>query len=151
MEKTIPQTIRIDPEVWLALQKLAEPFVETPNDVLRRVLGLGDPAPSTKSDSPTGTEGGSLMNIPQALKQAGIELQKEIGDKYMPVSRLRERAHELCGYPETSILPSDFCYNRKNKGSRKPEMFLWKEGDFYRYVGESYSYSGEIIRKPKGR
>jgi hypothetical protein len=36
-----PQTIRIDPEVWRALQKQAEPFVETPNDVLRRLLGLG--------------------------------------------------------------------------------------------------------------
>jgi hypothetical protein len=149
MAKTIPQTIRIDPEVWLALQQLAEPFVETPNDVLRRVLGLGDVAPTSKTDGPTGTEGG--MNIPQALKQAGIELQKEFGDNYIPVSRLRERAHELCGFPKTSILPSDFCYNRKNKGSRKPEMFLRKEGDFYQYVGEGYSYSGEIIRKPKGR
>src|SRR5262245_22256933 len=37
-----PQTIRIDPEVWLALQKKAVPFVETPNDVLRRLLGLGN-------------------------------------------------------------------------------------------------------------
>jgi hypothetical protein len=35
-----PQTIRIDPEVWQALQRLAVPFVDTPNDVLRRLLGL---------------------------------------------------------------------------------------------------------------
>jgi hypothetical protein len=40
--QAIPQTIRIDAEVWLALQKLAVPFVETPNDVLRRLLGLGN-------------------------------------------------------------------------------------------------------------
>jgi hypothetical protein len=39
--QAVPQTIRIDPEVWLALQKRAVPFVETPNDVLRRLLGLG--------------------------------------------------------------------------------------------------------------
>ena len=38
----VPQTIRIDPEVWLGLQKLAVPFVETPNEVLRRLLGLGE-------------------------------------------------------------------------------------------------------------
>lgn len=38
----IPQTIRIDPEVWCALQEHAIPFVETPNDVLRRLLGLGN-------------------------------------------------------------------------------------------------------------
>jgi hypothetical protein len=37
-----PETIRIDPEVWLELQKRAVPFVETPNDVLRRLLGLGN-------------------------------------------------------------------------------------------------------------
>jgi hypothetical protein len=37
-----PQTIRIDPDVWLALQQRAVPFVDTPNDVLRRLLGLGD-------------------------------------------------------------------------------------------------------------
>jgi hypothetical protein len=36
-----PQTIRIDPDVWFALQQRAVPFVETPNDVLRRLLGLG--------------------------------------------------------------------------------------------------------------
>jgi len=35
-----PQTIRIDPETWQALQKIAVPFVDTPNDVLRRLLGL---------------------------------------------------------------------------------------------------------------
>lgn len=39
--QTAPQTIRIDPEVWRALQGLAVPLVETPNDVLRRVIGLG--------------------------------------------------------------------------------------------------------------
>ena len=33
-------TIRIDDEVWRALQDQAAPFVDTPNAVLRRVLGL---------------------------------------------------------------------------------------------------------------
>jgi hypothetical protein len=31
-------TIRIDDEVWHALKAQAEPFVDTPNDVLRRIL-----------------------------------------------------------------------------------------------------------------
>lgn len=35
-----PQTIRIDREVWEALQKRAVPLVDKPNDVLRRLLGL---------------------------------------------------------------------------------------------------------------
>ena len=36
----MPPTIRIDEEVFGALQKLAQPFVDTPNAVLRRLLGL---------------------------------------------------------------------------------------------------------------
>jgi hypothetical protein len=34
-------TIRVDDDVFKALQKKATPFVDTPNDVLRRMLGLG--------------------------------------------------------------------------------------------------------------
>jgi len=32
--------IRIDREVWTELQKRAEPLVDTPNSVLRRILGI---------------------------------------------------------------------------------------------------------------
>ncbi|MGA2412798.1 MAG: winged helix-turn-helix domain-containing protein [Candidatus Sulfotelmatobacter sp.] len=44
-------TIRIDDEVWKALQKDATPFVDTPNDVLRRLFHL-DPTNSTPSRTP---------------------------------------------------------------------------------------------------
>lgn len=37
-------TIRIDEEVWRYLQGKATPFQDTPNDVLRRELGLAKPA-----------------------------------------------------------------------------------------------------------
>ena len=36
-----PPTINVDKEVFAALQKQATPLVDTANDVLRRVLGLG--------------------------------------------------------------------------------------------------------------
>jgi hypothetical protein len=39
---TIRQMIRIDPEVWVELQKRATPFIDTPNDVLRRLLNLNN-------------------------------------------------------------------------------------------------------------
>lgn len=43
-------TIRVDVDVYIALQKSAEPFVDTPNSVLRRLLKLPDsPAPTAKS------------------------------------------------------------------------------------------------------
>lgn len=38
-------TIRIDDDVFRALQRHAEPFVDSPNSVLRRVLGLDEPSP----------------------------------------------------------------------------------------------------------
>jgi restriction system protein len=41
-------TIRIDDDVWKALQEGAKPFVDTPNDVLRRVFCL-DPVKSSLS------------------------------------------------------------------------------------------------------
>jgi hypothetical protein len=41
------RVIRVDDDVWRALQKKALPFEDTPNSVLRRVLRVGDP-PSRK-------------------------------------------------------------------------------------------------------
>ena len=41
-------TIRIDDDVWKALQEGAKPFVDTPNDVLRRVFRL-DPVTTSSS------------------------------------------------------------------------------------------------------
>lgn len=38
------RTIRVDDEVFARLQSLAEPFVDTPNGTLRRLLGLDRPA-----------------------------------------------------------------------------------------------------------
>lgn len=38
------RTIRVDDEVFARLQSLAEPFVDTPNSTLRRLLGLDRPA-----------------------------------------------------------------------------------------------------------
>ena len=39
--------IRVDDEVWKDLQRRAEPLVDTPNSVLRRMLGLGEVKGST--------------------------------------------------------------------------------------------------------
>ena len=39
-ETNLQITIDIDEDVWAALKAAAEPFVDTPNDVLRRKLGL---------------------------------------------------------------------------------------------------------------
>ena len=47
-------TVRIDDEVFEALKKLAEPLVDTPNSVLRRLLDLEqkNPAPKDRGQAP---------------------------------------------------------------------------------------------------
>ncbi len=61
-------TIRIDQDVWTFLQSKAKPFEDSPNDVLRRELGLNHPAQSaqiagTSSDASANSRphGGSFM------------------------------------------------------------------------------------------
>ena len=45
------RTIRIDDEVWKYLQLRALPLVDTPNDVLKRLLGINKPAQSSVHDN----------------------------------------------------------------------------------------------------
>ena len=49
-------TIRVDDEVYALLQERGEAFVDTPNTVLRRILGLTEPGEST--GHPIGRRGG---------------------------------------------------------------------------------------------
>lgn len=53
----------------------------------------------------------------------------------------------------TSIIPSDYCYNRLNKGinyEKYLHIFEYTEDKKYRYLGLNYPYTGKIIHKPKG-
>jgi hypothetical protein len=49
-------------------------------------------------------------------------------------------------------MPDDFCYNRKNKGSRPDELCVFltanreKSGGPYEYKGRGYSYSGLVYK-----
>lgn len=57
----MPHRIEIDDDVFAALQGHAEPLVDTPNDVLRRLLGLDGDVQDRRSvgRSSTSTPGGS--------------------------------------------------------------------------------------------
>lgn len=46
------RTIEIDEKIWEILQKHAKPFVDTPNDVLRRLLIIDKPPQKIKPDYP---------------------------------------------------------------------------------------------------
>lgn len=51
-----------------------------------------------------------------------------------------------------SYIPSDYCYNRKNKGinyDKQPHYFLYLGRNRYRYVSKDYVYNGEVEENPR--
>lgn len=58
----MPVEIQIDDDVWELLKERAEPLVDTPNTVLRRLLGLGA--------STNGSQGGALAVVADAAVDA---------------------------------------------------------------------------------
>lgn len=55
---------------------------------------------------------------------------------------------------EDSYIPSDYCYNRTNKGvkyDRQPHYFLHIGRGKYRYVGKNYLYKGNIEQYPQNK
>jgi Restriction Enzyme Adenine Methylase Associated len=76
-------TIRVDDEVYAELQKRAEPFVDTPNSTLRRVLGLPERA----------TQSGSGATAPSSAEPA---LRPLLADRRLrPGQRLVWRRRNL--------------------------------------------------------
>ncbi len=53
----------------------------------------------------------------------------------------------------TSVIPSDYCYNRLNNGinyEKYLHLFIYTDDKKYRYVGLNYPYTGKIKHKPRG-
>lgn len=52
-----------------------------------------------------------------------------------------------------SIIPSDYCYNRVNKGIvflKYPRLFVYAGRGVYECLGENYPYDGSVYARPKG-
>lgn len=51
----------------------------------------------------------------------------------------------------SSVMPSDFCYNRVNDGigfRKDNRIFKYIRRNAYEYIGENYPYTGKIYHKP---
>ena len=89
---TMPQTIEVDDDLFAYLKHQAEPFVDTPNTVLRRLLDLDDTAvvPSTaKGDPPSRTEALSMGDAETTL--AASEREERVPDDARAPARPRSR------------------------------------------------------------
>ena len=91
----MPPVIRIDDDVFQCLQKQAVPLVDTPNDVLRRLLGLEKQKPET-INKPSGN---SYVDLPVV----SIYTQRRWGLLTVP-KRVRKF---FPGYKVDFILESD--------------------------------------------
>lgn len=81
-------TIRVDEDVYGALQQEAEPFVDTPNTVLRRFLGLTETAQETPSSQ---TEDES----PAPIAKSSRRKKKKKRTRAPSGSLLAQREYEL--------------------------------------------------------
>ncbi|MEM7821860.1 MAG: winged helix-turn-helix domain-containing protein [Candidatus Aenigmatarchaeota archaeon] len=72
--------IEIDEEVYRELQKLAKPFEDTPNTVLRRILGLDKLEPEQKS-----TE--ELVRKEKSYEQSITEMMSSLGMREEPIPK----------------------------------------------------------------
>jgi hypothetical protein len=88
------------------------------------------------------------LSIPEALEKAAQELNTIYGNR-IPRQKLIAETLKLGQFNESSIIPSDYCFNRRNEGSRKTPMFLWYPSSTYEYVGRNYVYTGPVIREPR--
>ena len=88
-------------------------------------------------------EGGNMadrLSIPDAIDQAERQLQQRYGNKPIPREDIVREVVNLTGYSTSSVMPSDFCYNRTNKGARPVEYCVFlEEAGGYRFVGRNYS------------
>jgi hypothetical protein len=94
------RTIEIDENLWSYLQKHAEPFVDTPNSVLNRILFETSEAPSPTNREPE-VPAVSIQGIPKSLAQIlEVVYEMEING-YSRTEATKRVAHKRGTSPQT--------------------------------------------------
>lgn len=68
-------------------------------------------------------------------------------------AEIKEMVNLKFGRNKSSVIPSDYCYNRYNFGinyDKTLHLFEFLENGQYRYLGQEYRYNGKIFHKIKG-
>lgn len=81
----MPPTIRIDEDVFRVLQREAQPLVDTPNDVLRRLLGIDGLSVQRKR----ARRGRNVFVSPQGTRYTSRQLVEQFGQEVL--------GHEMYG------------------------------------------------------
>lgn len=71
--------------------------------------------------------------------------------KLVTSKEIKEQLHSLYNTNKSSVLLSDYCYNRYNDGIPfTKHLFHYVDRNVYKYIGEHASYTGLIFQKKKG-
>lgn len=69
----------------------------------------------------------------------------------LTAAEIRRCVAEAFGTNPSSVIPSDYCYNRLNLGVPDPKpLFLRVGAGEYQFVGPAYQYSGLVYGRPRG-
>ena len=97
---------------------------------------------------------GSTMKITSSILDKVIDTFKDTPiNTELTRSEIIRRVTEKHGCNPTSVIPSDYCYNRLNNGinyEKYLHLFEYTDSKTYRYLGLNFPYTGKIIHKPKG-
>jgi len=67
-------------------------------------------------------------------------------------SEIKHALKAKFGTNASSIIPSDYCYNRINDGIKfEKHIFEYIDHNIYKYLGERYPFTGLIFHKPTGQ
>ena len=94
------------------------------------------------------------MKIHEQMQRVVNEIISEYGPRYhISLKELYELFSARFQTKEGSIIPSDYCYNRVNKGIdflKWPRLFRYLGEGMYECLGENYPYNGEVYTREKG-
>lgn len=117
-------TIRIDDEVWKELQKMAQPFVDSPNDVLRRLLSLDGKASTVP---PVATLKPTVSRQVQNKTVSGHEYRKAILECLLAIGG-RATAHDVLEAVEQKMKPR---FTREDYGLLRYGQIRWRTNAMY--------------------
>jgi len=79
-----------------------------------------------------------------------IEIFEGKEGKILTATEIKSRLINKYGSNRSSILPADYCYNRKNKTEAWKPLLVRLGYNEYKYMGENYPYTGKVYHKPQG-
>lgn len=94
------------------------------------------------------------MTIDEQMRTVVTEIVSEYGVRYkISLKELYELLSARFQTNSGSIIPSDYCYNRVNKGiefHKKPRLFNFLGEGMYECLGENYLYTGDVENASDG-